>query len=149
MATIAIVGNANSLLEKDYGKLIDSHDIVVRFNEGVPVKPEAQGSRTDLVVTYHFDKWNNHCKKLWPEGQRYYLIEDVYVSKHRRGMHMSTLMAYLFELPRGEHPVSIFGVDHNKSKTFYSEKTYGHNWAREAETMQQMIKQFPDWRMYT
>ena len=149
MATIAVVGNARSLLEKNYGKLIDSHDIVVRFNEGVPIDKKAQGSKTDLVVTYHINKWNNHCKKLWPDGQRHYIIEDPYKLRERRGFHPSTLCEYLIELPRGEHPVSIFGVDHNKSKTFYNDKTYTHNWGHEEKIIKMMVDNFPDWRMYT
>ena len=31
--SVAVVGNANSLFDKEYGELIDSHDVVIRFNK--------------------------------------------------------------------------------------------------------------------
>lgn len=46
--SIAIVGNATSLLSHQYGSLIDQHEIVVRMNRGFPVNPAAQGIRFDL-----------------------------------------------------------------------------------------------------
>lgn len=35
--SIAIVGNAQSLFHKTYGKEIDSHDVVIRINRGIEV----------------------------------------------------------------------------------------------------------------
>ena len=46
--SIAIVGNAISLLSHQYGSLIDGHEVVVRMNRGFPVNPAAQGVRFDL-----------------------------------------------------------------------------------------------------
>jgi len=34
--TISLVGNAQSLLEKEQGELIDSSDVVMRINRGYP-----------------------------------------------------------------------------------------------------------------
>ena len=31
--SVAVVGNASSLFDKEYGELIDSHDVVIRFNK--------------------------------------------------------------------------------------------------------------------
>lgn len=46
---IAIIGNAESVLEKEHPE-IDSHDIVVRFNNGIPRGKEKYiGSRTDIL----------------------------------------------------------------------------------------------------
>ena len=41
--SVAIVGNATSLLAHRHGALIDGHDIVVRMNMVFPVDPAAQG----------------------------------------------------------------------------------------------------------
>ena len=48
--SVAIVGNASSIFDKNYGKEIDDHDIVIRFNRGFITKPESQGSKTDIVI---------------------------------------------------------------------------------------------------
>lgn len=46
--SVAIVGNASSLLSHAYGDLIDGHDVVVRMNRGVPFDPVAQGHKRDI-----------------------------------------------------------------------------------------------------
>ncbi len=49
--TVAIVGNAPSLKDYRLGDFIDSHDIVVRFNEAAMAGHEEQvGRRTDILV---------------------------------------------------------------------------------------------------
>ena len=49
--SVAMVGNAFSLLQKEYGAMIDSSDLVVRFNRG-NFEPIAvsQGRRVDIAV---------------------------------------------------------------------------------------------------
>lgn len=49
--TVALVGSAESLLRSDFGPAIDSHDIVVRINQGAfaALQPESTGLRTDYV----------------------------------------------------------------------------------------------------
>jgi hypothetical protein len=49
--SVAIVGNAATILEFDNGELIDSHDMVVRFNRAQTTGVEDKiGRRTDLLV---------------------------------------------------------------------------------------------------
>lgn len=47
--SVAIVGNAATIFDQEYGEEIDNHDIIIRFNRGFITKPESQGSRTDIV----------------------------------------------------------------------------------------------------
>ncbi|MEJ6478521.1 MAG: glycosyltransferase family 29 protein [Octadecabacter sp.] len=47
--SVAVVGNAQSLLAGELGDEIDGHDIVIRLNAGVPKIPTSQGARTDMV----------------------------------------------------------------------------------------------------
>ena len=55
--TISVVGNANSLLESNYGTLIDSADIVCRFNLGPKlIAPQSHGTRTDWCI-YNNYSW--------------------------------------------------------------------------------------------
>jgi hypothetical protein len=48
--SLSVVGNASSLLDKAYGREIDSRS-TVRFNKAQIVSPEAQGERWDFVAT--------------------------------------------------------------------------------------------------
>lgn len=48
---IAIVGNAQSLLESKKGKAIDENDIVIRINKGFIVDEKAQGDKTTIYAT--------------------------------------------------------------------------------------------------
>lgn len=53
---VILVGNSVSLLNEDYGKFIDSYDVVVRIGKGVPLKRYQKnvGSRTDVWMTASF-----------------------------------------------------------------------------------------------
>lgn len=61
---ISIVGNATSLLNSNYGSLIDNN-FVIRFNYGLNFTPNAQGRKTD-VLCINSDKpiifWSGHKK---------------------------------------------------------------------------------------
>ena len=111
---ISVVGNANSLFEREYGHIIDKGQ-TVRFNQGVIVDALKQGSKTDLVVTYSQDKWES-IKKHWHAHQNF-LVLPPYPWKKTHGLHPSTLMAYLLFMD-GRPDVHIFGVDHNKTWSF-------------------------------
>jgi hypothetical protein len=61
---VALVGNASSLRERDYGADIDAHDAVIRINQGafVPLYPASTGIRTDAI----FITLNGRAiEKLW------------------------------------------------------------------------------------
>ena len=46
--SVAVVGNSRMIMTREDGGLIDSCDVVVRFNRQFPVRPECQGARTDI-----------------------------------------------------------------------------------------------------
>ena len=69
---IAVVGNGGCILNKENGKIIDSHDIVVRFNNAniEDFKKSTGTKTTDLVINCHvynevdlkiegFEGWNS------------------------------------------------------------------------------------------
>ena len=49
--SVAIVGNALSLAQRDYGAEIDAHDLVVRFNAARIPQARSHGWRTDWIAT--------------------------------------------------------------------------------------------------
>lgn len=49
--TVAVVGNADSIFDYNYGDDIDKHDIVIRMNKGFIVKPTSQGTKTTIIAT--------------------------------------------------------------------------------------------------
>lgn len=55
--SIALVANSMKLREAELGALIDSHDLVMRFNSFV-IDPPHTGSRTDIHVTLHKHDFN-------------------------------------------------------------------------------------------
>ena len=44
--SIAIIGNAKSLFDKNYGDEIDSNDIVIRINKGIEVCTQPNNSKS-------------------------------------------------------------------------------------------------------
>ena len=52
---VAVVGSSGHLLERDYASDIDSHDVVIRFNQArVEGYEESVGSKTDYrIVNVH------------------------------------------------------------------------------------------------
>lgn len=64
--SMAIVGSASSVMTHSNGELIDSHDIVVRFNRATTTGVEKHvGSRTDIVVANEA----NSLKKAPPPSE--------------------------------------------------------------------------------
>lgn len=54
--SLAVVGNAISIFDSAYGKDIDAHDEVVRFNKGISIiDKKSQGSKTDLLAVNGVD----------------------------------------------------------------------------------------------
>lgn len=70
--TLAIVGNASSVLESQLGEYIDSHDVVVRFNEcAIDGFKDNIGERTDILVT---NPYTENRKRLPSDGKNLRLI---------------------------------------------------------------------------
>lgn len=138
--SVAVVGNAQSLFENSYGKLIDSHDVVCRINVGIKIiDPEAQGSKTDIHV---FSKWE------WMESLRLldYTRKNLHTSfkgRNKDNFRVSyfsldryTLLKNKLELSKKEklstgfllldyiqnstsNIISVFGFDWKETPTYY------------------------------
>lgn len=49
--SVALVGNARSLSESDFGASIDNHDLVIRCNQAPMPDKRSHGARTDWIAT--------------------------------------------------------------------------------------------------
>ena len=54
---IAIIANSSELLEHQHGELIDSHDVVIRFN-GYPIEPTHTGTKTSVHCIFRQARFN-------------------------------------------------------------------------------------------
>ena len=69
--SICLVANSSELLEYEYGELIDSHDIIIRFN-GYKIVEKHTGNRTDI-----------HCVfRDFQITHQYYIDYKVVISKN-------------------------------------------------------------------
>ena len=61
--SVALVGNAASILTKDLGVVIDAHEVVIRINLGLPhrLPADACGRRTTIWATAKH--WPGECPK--------------------------------------------------------------------------------------
>jgi hypothetical protein len=66
--SIAVVGNAAALFDREYGKLIDSHDVVCRMNKGFfDINDSSHGTRTDVLVYSQWATVRRAVKRLTEE----------------------------------------------------------------------------------
>lgn len=160
---ISVVGNAQSLLLKQYGKVIDSGDIVIRFNGGIMKKPISQGYKVthyvysvyddQKILSWFFDKnptiWRTTDPKFDEIKE---CLRTELEAKPSNGI-------IILEKLKREYPdatVRIFGFDWKASKTWYDPKeedpTPGelfqhHDYIKEREYCLNLIEE-QQWELY-
>lgn len=154
---VAVIGNAQSLFDRQDGALIDAADVVIRINRGHISEPKSQGTRTDVLALSadmnsalieesfapELIVWMSHKSKNFEisgAGQldktafypRRYYRED---RRLLRGKRPSTGFMVIRLLLQNANPksVSLFGFDFGKTATFYNEPGYEspHDYAAE------------------
>lgn len=135
--SISIVGNATSILSLNFGKAIDSAEVVLRMNCGFPKSQIAQGSRTDFLMFSVWDiyKASNYAMPL--NRMAHISIQDRQRSEKNGviNFYPADLRAALFE-KLGASPsvgcstldwlsnfytgeVNVYGYDFKKTTSFY------------------------------
>ena len=154
---VAIVGNSEKIFETKYGEEIDSHDIIIRFNKGYPIKEQSQGSKTDIVFlacsltpeelfkykTFYTVKRsnfvNNKCMYNLDPQDNYQLQQSCNEESKRRKLKVSQastgFIAINFVLSSKYKSLDLYGFDGFKNATYYNQKGYKplHNGGEEFE----------------
>ena len=88
---VCIVGPANSLVGMNLGKTIDSYDIVIRINSGVPqeIDKEDIGSKTDILFHgLHEGQEKGMCGlfegKLWKQKGIKFVVYPLHLSTDKQ-----------------------------------------------------------------
>jgi hypothetical protein len=142
--SVALVGNAQSIFDTAHGKAIDAHDVVIRFNRGFITAPDAQGSKTDILLLA--------CELTAEELQRFgtkftinrssktkcgdITLDDIYRRRYRKkyDAYPSTgMMAINLCKTAGAKSIDLYGFDFGKTQTYYNPADYvtRHDFATE------------------
>lgn len=146
---VAIVGNAQSLLDQHYGSEIDDHDFIIRFNRGFIIKPEAQGTKTTLLITAtdltddELKRYN--AKYTANRSANYHSNTDFTINSWERckmasaiGSQPSTgFMALNICLYFGAKEIDLYGFDHINQNSWPNPEGYvtPHNYSKEQEIL--------------
>lgn len=173
--TISVVWNANSLLESNYGTLIDSADIVCRFNLGPKlIAPQSHGTRTDWCI-YNNYSWASsanafditaNCK--WLEiNYDFELVLDMEIDAYTLPQesrikfgndHPSIGITFLHYLTTcNPKQVNIFGFDWKRTHTWYNRSRKwkkerirsGHNWQKELDYFKEFIEPLTQYTLHS
>ncbi len=145
---INVVGNAKSILNYKYGEAIDLADLVIRFNRGAPIKPESQGTKTDILVFM-----NPGSKNAFKEELIYWDTKDFperVVLKQTLNASPSNGIVALEKI-KNDYPgadVTIFGFDWKETESFWrpDRPTTKHNYKNEKEYCLRLIKE-QEWNL--
>ena len=154
---VAVVGNAQSIFDGESGNDIDRSGLVVRINRGFVLRPECQGSRTDVVclatavsrreIADRFASAPVICVTPW----RWTLSASLLADRERLSAYPLDAWSALSERIGGARPsagllavdmsrtflkaatVNLYGFDWKATKTFYvsDSKAGHHDWAAE------------------
>jgi len=174
---INVIGNAQSLFNKNYGEQIDKYP-TVRFNYIENLKPQIQGTRWDYMATSdpkQIARWNKAAElpfhtflfTIWAEKEKRHVTGDKYKGKSvyripdkiwtelnninpRPSTGLSVL--YLFDqLNIAE--VNVYGFDFKETKSYYNSadtdnrQSSMHNYDQEKKYINQMIEK-NNWNIF-
>jgi len=142
---IALIGNASSIFDYDYGNKIDTCDVVIRMNAGFIRKPQSQGKRTDILALSLAlnggDIKNEFAPRLviWATSKRNLMPQEYKTENFKLLLH-PLFVWFKLRIKLNSRPstgaiianyltnnckpakIEMYGFDFFKTKTFYNEK---------------------------
>jgi len=153
---VALVGNASFLLEKDYGYLIDKHQVVCRINQGITLLGDkCYGSKLDILFVSDFKKMYDDidCIKIktnrlntdyelnYPLDSIMYLKDKIGITEKK--IHPTTGIS-AFDIIETSNPLyfTLYGFDWKLTPTFYdtNREEDPHDYIREKKYIISVIK---------
>jgi hypothetical protein len=153
--TVAIIGNAESVLKKQYGKDIDEHQVVVRINRGIQccvknyLHKENFGTKLDIWM---FNLYNRNLQLFYHNIKHKLISQNFYKMQmnedlDNKNFDFSYPNYYYTELQKYVSPkypstglrvldyvsrcnpslVSVYGFDWKETPTFYDKKAPNAN----------------------
>jgi hypothetical protein len=163
--SVALVGNAQSLLGAGLGTRIDQHDVVIRMNKGFVTDPASQGTRTDIVTLTpelteadvvekfkpklflflihrlrHFNiKTPENLKRTAFYAHRYWFADRTKIGRRPSSGYM--MISYLLRLNCAKD-ITLYGFDFGKTPTFYNPVGYQtpHDFHAEGRIIREYVK---------
>lgn len=116
-SSVALVGSAQSLLNSDCGPEIDSHDIVIRINQGAfaDLQTESTGLRTDYLFITLTGGTNRAKWRFIRRGQRVAKRGVVLMSSKGRTLFRVDLSPFFLHYPATWHEELITTLGHRPS----------------------------------
>ena len=167
--SVAIIGNAQSLFDYEFGDEIDSHDIVIRMNSGMIQKSISQGSKTTIWASSFPLKENVVNNEFNPKYIFWITpklsVKPLYSISFHKKMFMlpfnvweelfknldetrpTTGLSIIYFLLEHCSPknVDLYGFDFFETKSFYLEKIRTdtpHNFSKEKEYVFSLMKKY-------
>lgn len=149
--SVAIVGNAQSIFDKNNGAAIDDHDVIIRFNKGYITKPESQGTKTDILIMacemplddkekFKARYYVNRSKKTRSGDYTISNKTREWIKRETIAQPSSGFMSIKMCLEAKAKQIDLYGFDFEETPTFYNPKGYvtKHNYSREKELIKQL-----------
>lgn len=175
--TVALIGNAMSLFDKEYGAEIESHDVIVRLNKAAMLYDrmdveKSHGRRTDVWIFWNAGEYRNHftgkanIKKMHAGFQArfasntkhadfIYPMEPYEKLRKNAGKHNNPTTGLIaldwitFCQPKS---LDIYGFDWKETPTFtdpkrYKDRVCPHDFPAEKEYVEKEILTLPNVRL--
>ena len=168
---VSVVGNAESMFNHTYGKLIDENP-TIRFNRADIINQECQGSRWDYLVSSEvntFEKYNTQDPKfhtlIFSPTKQEFTYKLKKVKFRSKIFYLPLFQAQQLEIKLSAPPstglqilyfldsirnasVRIFGFDFKETPTFYETRNKGkHDYQKEKELVMSLIDK-NNWNYY-